>query len=289
MFKPTYLYVKTHNQTGLKYFGKTTRKNPYNYLGSGTHWTRHLNKYGADITTEIIGYYTDKEQCMKDAINFSEKNNIVESIEWANLRAETLDGGDTSQTEGYKRYQPIIREMRKKCKWWNNSVNQVFCETPPDESYVRGRLSFNNVGAKLGANVQKQKLWVNNGTNEQMLYKDAVIPEGYTKGRLTCKAFNGYDRSRIKGAQWWNNGNICKMSARQPGKEWVLGRLASDNYQKKQKIYYKNPKYCLICNNPIPYDKKHQKVCSLECNSKNRSLIAKKPRNRKSKLQYIST
>ena len=23
-FKPTYLYVKTHNVTGLKYFGKTT-------------------------------------------------------------------------------------------------------------------------------------------------------------------------------------------------------------------------------------------------------------------------
>ena len=30
MFKPTYLYVKTHNKTGLKYFGKTTTPDPNN-------------------------------------------------------------------------------------------------------------------------------------------------------------------------------------------------------------------------------------------------------------------
>lgn len=29
-FLPTYLYIKTHNQTGLKYFGKTT-KDPFKY------------------------------------------------------------------------------------------------------------------------------------------------------------------------------------------------------------------------------------------------------------------
>jgi len=36
-----YLYVKIHNVTKLKYFGKTT-KNPYNYKGSGLYWKRHL-------------------------------------------------------------------------------------------------------------------------------------------------------------------------------------------------------------------------------------------------------
>lgn len=33
---PTYLYVKQHTITGLKYFGKTI-KDPYVYPGSGTH------------------------------------------------------------------------------------------------------------------------------------------------------------------------------------------------------------------------------------------------------------
>lgn len=93
MFKPTYLYIKTHNITGLKYFGKTTAKDPYKYKGSGTRWKRHLNKHGNDVSTEIIGYYTIKEECLDAAINFSKENNIVKSKEWANLKEESLDGG----------------------------------------------------------------------------------------------------------------------------------------------------------------------------------------------------
>ena len=93
MFKPTYLYIKTHNKTGLKYFGKTISKDPYKYTGSGTRWTRHLNKHGNDITTEIVGYYLDEEECKKVALEFSLRNNIVESKEWANLKEEKLDGG----------------------------------------------------------------------------------------------------------------------------------------------------------------------------------------------------
>jgi 5-methylcytosine-specific restriction endonuclease McrA len=40
-----YLYVKTHNKTGLKYLGKT-EQDPFVYLGSGKRWLNHLNKHG---------------------------------------------------------------------------------------------------------------------------------------------------------------------------------------------------------------------------------------------------
>jgi hypothetical protein len=90
--KKIYLYIKTHNKTGLKYFGKTV-KDPHVYKGSGTRWLRHIKKYGYDVTTEIIGTFTDKEKCKEFAINFSLQNNIVESKEWANLIIEALDGG----------------------------------------------------------------------------------------------------------------------------------------------------------------------------------------------------
>ena len=36
-----YLYVKTHNKSGLKYLGKTIQ-NPFKYKGSGTYWLRHI-------------------------------------------------------------------------------------------------------------------------------------------------------------------------------------------------------------------------------------------------------
>ena len=94
-FKPTYLYIKTHNVTGLKYFGKMTT-NRKQYRGSGTYWLRHIGKYGYDVNTEVLGYFTDEISCVLYALEFSRINDIVDSKEWANLYPENgLNGGDT--------------------------------------------------------------------------------------------------------------------------------------------------------------------------------------------------
>lgn len=60
----TYLYVKTHNKTGLKYLGKTVR-NPYSYKGSGTRWINHIKKHGNDVKTQILFETNDKEKLKK--------------------------------------------------------------------------------------------------------------------------------------------------------------------------------------------------------------------------------
>lgn len=88
----TYLYVKTHSITGLKYFGKTT-KNPLKYSGSGIHWKRHLRKHGKEHATEIIAEFDDPNECEVFALAFSHENNIVESCEWANLIPENGKDG----------------------------------------------------------------------------------------------------------------------------------------------------------------------------------------------------
>jgi len=102
LFLPTFLYIKIHNVTGLKYFGKTSGQDPYKYRGSGTYWLAHLRIHGNDVTTEIFGFYTDKELCIKDATNFSISNDIVNAVDcngkkkWANQIIENgLDGGAT--------------------------------------------------------------------------------------------------------------------------------------------------------------------------------------------------
>jgi hypothetical protein len=86
---PTYLYIKQHSVTGLKYFGKTNR-DPYKYLGSGKYWTRHIKKYGKEhvVTLWVSELYTNKELLTEFALFFSEEYNIVESKEWANLIPE---------------------------------------------------------------------------------------------------------------------------------------------------------------------------------------------------------
>lgn len=101
--KPVKLYIKTHNKTGLKYFGKTVKENHNTYLGSGKRWRRHIKIHGSDITTEIILITDDKIWLQFYAYEFSQLNNIVESDEWANLREENgLDGGDVSKFRNYK-------------------------------------------------------------------------------------------------------------------------------------------------------------------------------------------
>ena len=96
----TTLYIKTHNKTGLKYFGKTSKtgKDFEKYLGSGLIWTYHIKKYGNDISTEILAQFDEtntleKEKLIQCALNFSYINDIVNSNIWANLKFENgLDG-----------------------------------------------------------------------------------------------------------------------------------------------------------------------------------------------------
>ncbi len=89
-----YLYIKQHSVTGLKYFGKTRKQNPFTYNGSGTYWQNHINKHGKEHiqTIELYGF-DNQDLCTRFALKFSKDNNIVESEEWANLRPENgLDG-----------------------------------------------------------------------------------------------------------------------------------------------------------------------------------------------------
>lgn len=87
-----YLYIKTHNKTGLKYLGKTNAKNPFEYKGSGKYWLSHVNKYGYDVTTKILLATESKEEIKETGLFFSKLFNIVKSKEWANLQEEKGDG-----------------------------------------------------------------------------------------------------------------------------------------------------------------------------------------------------
>lgn len=90
-----YLYLKTHNVTGLKYLGKT-EQDPYQYSGSGVWWKAHLKKHGHDVTTEVLFKTEDKAEFKEVALEYSNKWNIVESADFANLMLEEGQGGVNS-------------------------------------------------------------------------------------------------------------------------------------------------------------------------------------------------
>lgn len=97
-FKPTFLYIKQHSETGKLYFGKTCQSNVERYKGSGSYWRKHINKHGRN-KVETLWYclFNTKEECSQFALSFSLQENIVESDKWANLKPENgLEGGDTT-------------------------------------------------------------------------------------------------------------------------------------------------------------------------------------------------
>ena len=98
-----YLYVKTHNTTGLKYLGQTKNIDPHRYPGSGKHWIRHLRKHGNNFTTEIIKECRDVNEVNYWGQYYSTLWNVVDSKEWANLKPETGDGGSGPMAEETKR------------------------------------------------------------------------------------------------------------------------------------------------------------------------------------------
>lgn len=89
---PIYLYVKTHNQTGLKYLGKTTDADPHAYPGSGLYWADHLKKHGKDYSTDILLETNDPDEIQTAGQYYSNLWNVVESDDWANLQPEEGQG-----------------------------------------------------------------------------------------------------------------------------------------------------------------------------------------------------
>ena len=112
-FKPTWLYLKQHNTTGLKYFGKTVQ-DPEKYHGSGVYWNNHLTKHGHNVTTVWKRLFTSKVELTQYALEYSTTHNIVESAEYANLKPEDgLMGGDTGiSLQGRKIIQQTSKARR---------------------------------------------------------------------------------------------------------------------------------------------------------------------------------
>lgn len=111
-----YLYVKTHNKTGLKYLGQT-KQDPYQYTGSGVKWKSHLEKYGNDVHIKILLETTDREVMQKLGRAYSEYWNVVKSKEWANKIPETGGGpgwklGTENHTKSEK-FRKFISESQR--------------------------------------------------------------------------------------------------------------------------------------------------------------------------------
>jgi len=117
-----YLYVKTHNKTGFKYLGKTTKQDPHAYHGSGKDWKIHLKEHGVDYTTEIIKECQTNQELSKWGRYYSNLWNVVESTEWANRIPET--GGGHCSAETAKKISSKLKGRKKSPRSEEHTKNQ---------------------------------------------------------------------------------------------------------------------------------------------------------------------
>ena len=180
--KPTYLYVKQHNKTGLKYFGKTTKKDPLKYKGSGLHWKRHLKIHGNDVKTLWVQLFENEQELIEYAKKFSEENNIVNSDKWANLKNENgLDGGRESGFIGHKPSEEIRKNyserMKKNNPMFDENVKQKHLLSMKSSETIKKKSQ-----SKRGNTNVRGKVWYNNGQISKMF--NSPPDDTWSKGRL---------------------------------------------------------------------------------------------------------
>jgi len=188
-----YLYVKTHNKTKLKYLGKTVQ-DPFAYKGSGKRWINHIKKHGNDVTTEIVGTYETIEDLRSDSVIISEKYNIVNSEEWANLRPETGDGGDTSKYIDYSklnRGKGLTYEQRYGTEKAEELIKLRKETLGKNSSKRKGKTLTDLYGAERAEKITKENSEKHKGIKQQPYTEErkrniSLSKKGKKQKRTTC-------------------------------------------------------------------------------------------------------
>lgn len=204
-FKPTWLYVKQHNLTGLKYFGKTTAKDPIKYKGSGKYWNDHLKHHGNEITTVWRELFDDKQLLIEFALKFSKENNIIESNNWANLIEENgIDGWHPGQKRKFKKRKPLSDEHKAKLKAArakqiiteetrkkiSESKKGKSCTRKPHSEETKRKISEGNKGKVRSEEAKSKYSTAKRNVSEETRKKQSIAHLGKTRGPYKLKDVN---------------------------------------------------------------------------------------------------
>jgi len=166
-----YLYVKTHNQTGLKYLGKTTQ-DPFMYKGSGKDWTPHIKEHGYDVSTEILRECLTKEELSYWGRYYSKLWNIVEDPNWANKIPETGAGGATVFGDNHPMKNP--KNVEKVRSSWTKEKRKESGKVKIERIKNRPTEEQHKINQKL------KESWERNSERKELL-RDRMLSENPSK------------------------------------------------------------------------------------------------------------
>jgi hypothetical protein len=208
-----YLYVKTHNITGLKYLGQTSKQNPYTYCGSGKDWRVHLNQFGYTVSTEILAECSSKEELNTLGRYYSTYYRVTTSVDdygnriWANRIPETGGGGSPSNQTREKLRDAQLGRKKPPRKQEHTEKLAATVRGRPNPKTSVGLRKYYDSNPDRGAIIEKQaislkewykhnldkasdkanKTWDIRIMSDYEKYKEAVsfIAEGKTNRQIT--------------------------------------------------------------------------------------------------------
>ncbi len=140
------LMIKRHQDTGLKYLHYTNREDDSKYLGSGTHWKRHLKKHGPNVISCLV-LESDNQKLMTNyALYMSEELDIINSKDWANLCYENCLGGTPGAKSTIGKKFPERGEAQKGKVRVRDVDNNCFETTVDNPRYISGEWRHISVG-----------------------------------------------------------------------------------------------------------------------------------------------
>jgi hypothetical protein len=188
-----YLYVKQCSHCNLKYFGKTIQ-DPFKYKGSGKYWSYHIKKHANNkvINCDVFSFNCQNE-ANKFALNFSEKNDIVNSKDWANLIVEDASNSipvDINVNRKISNETKLKMSLSRK-KYLENNIHPSIGKPAWNKNKKiwskedRLKMSKNRKGKSNNSSGSKNMIWVNNGIKNKLINPELLndLP-GFKKGRL---------------------------------------------------------------------------------------------------------
>ena len=211
-----YLYVKTHNKTGLKYLGKT-ENDPFKYKGSGKYWKKHLKIHGNDVKTEVIKECATMEEVLEWGVYFSKLWNVVESKEWANLIEENGAGFTSERAkklakEKLENGSHIFLTNNPNIERVNNGTH-VWLDSEWQKKYSRKRVS-EGTHHLLGGKIQRQ-----------------AVKEGKAScvQKWTCEYCGNTGSNLGLYSQWHKNGKCLERSSKPSGSKAPENHISKIN------------------------------------------------------------
>lgn len=207
-----YLYIKTHNKTGLKYLGKTKSKDPHKYTGSGKYWKLHLDKHGYDYETSILLVTEDKNELKETGLFFSKIFGVVQSDEWANLKEENGEGGNPIGKNHF-RYGKTLTQSHKeklrkpKTKEHKLHMSQNHADFNGEKNPFFGKTHTEETKAKIGNRDYKIQSGSKHHSKRKMLIND-IIYENVTDARNKLKMNQYIIYSILRGETEGYNGHF---------------------------------------------------------------------------------